>query len=121
MIYADVDFFLALIKDSDWLSENAEKIYREREEELWTSEITLIELMLVAYRNDLDVLKTVTRAEKLIEVRGDYGSVRKAAIYISEHEMTPLDAVHLAKAGDSKILSSDKVFDEFDRIELEKY
>ena len=121
MIYADTDFFLALIKEDDWLSENAEKFYRDHEDEIWTSEHTLVELMLIAYRNDLNSLKTVTSVEKLVEVRGDYDSVRRAAIHVSENSLTPLDALHVAKAEDDRIISSDKDFDQFDRIELENY
>lgn len=121
MIYADTDFLLALIKEEDWLSDKAEKVYRERKDEIWTSEVTMMELMMVSYRNDRNVLKTVAEAGRLIEVREDYDSVKKAAIHVTEDGLTPLDAMHLAKSGSSNILSSDKDFDEFGRVELENY
>ena len=70
-MYAEVDFLLALIKDDDWLSEPAEKVYEEHVDELWTSDLSLIELMLVAYREDRNVERIVTNVSALLEVRGD--------------------------------------------------
>ncbi|AHL23834.1 hypothetical protein BD01_2246 [Thermococcus nautili] len=29
MVYADTDFFLALLKPNDWLKENARKLYKK--------------------------------------------------------------------------------------------
>jgi len=59
-MYVETDFLLALIKDDDWLGEAAESVYRERREELWTSGLTLIELLLVAYREGRDAERVVT-------------------------------------------------------------
>ena len=53
-LYADTDFFLALIKKDDWLKKNAEKIYKKYKNELWTSTLTLKELLLLAYRDNKD-------------------------------------------------------------------
>ncbi len=55
-MYAETDFLLALIKEDDWLSDRTEKIYRENKEEIWRSEYALIGLMMVAYREDKNVL-----------------------------------------------------------------
>ncbi|MCX2819406.1 hypothetical protein EGH25_08590 [Haladaptatus sp. F3-133] len=55
-MYAETDFLLALIKDDDWLSEGAEEVYKENRDRLWTSEYTLVELMVVAYREEKDAL-----------------------------------------------------------------
>ena len=41
-MYAETDFLLALIKDDDWLGDAAESVYRDRRDELWTSQFTLI-------------------------------------------------------------------------------
>jgi hypothetical protein len=69
-MYVETDFLLALIKDEDWLGGAAETVYREHEDELWTSQFTLVELLLVAYREDRDTERVVTNAAQLIEVRG---------------------------------------------------
>jgi hypothetical protein len=51
-MYVDADFLLALIKDNDCLGERAEAVYREHADDLWTSQFALIELLMVAYRED---------------------------------------------------------------------
>lgn len=119
-MYVETDFILALLKQDDWLSEKAEKVYRENRDELWTSSYTLVELMLVAYREDRNVLKTVSETIELVEVRGDSKQIEAAAVYVEEEDMTPFDAVHLVRAGGEKIVSSDKDYDEHsERLELE--
>jgi predicted nucleic acid-binding protein len=120
-MYVETDFVLALIKDDDWLSENAEEIYRENRKDLWTSEYTLLELMLVAYREDRNVLRIVSETIELLEVKGDSGRMESAAVYVEEEGLTPFDAVHLASSNGEKIVSSDKSYDEFaERLALEE-
>jgi predicted nucleic acid-binding protein len=120
-MYVETDFVLALIKDDDWLSERAEEIYRENREDLWTSEYTLLELMLVAYREDRNVLRIVSETMDLLEVKGDPGRMESAAVYVEEEGLTPFDAVHLAGSNGDKIVSSDKRYDEFaERLPLEE-
>ncbi|MFC7047241.1 PIN domain-containing protein [Halobacteriaceae archaeon GCM10025711] len=119
-MYAEVDFLLALIKDDDWLGERAETIYREHREELWTSHYSLLELMLVAYREDRNVERVVANARRLLDVRGDAESVIAAANHVEENGFTPFDALHLVQAGDEPIVSSDSTYEEFtERVELE--
>ena len=49
-MYAEPDFLLALITDDDWLGDAAEAVYQAHQDDLWTSRFTLIELLMVAYR-----------------------------------------------------------------------
>jgi len=118
-MYVDLDFILALIKGEDWLKEKAEDIYKKHKDELWTSDFTLLELMLVAYREKKNIIKTLTNAEALIEVRGEPDDILAAANYVESEDMTPFDALHLVKSRDEPILSSDDSYDGFsERIEL---
>lgn len=87
-MYAETDFLLALIKDEDWLGDAAEAVYRDNRDELWTSQFTLIELLLVAYREDRDTERVVTNAANLVEVRGDVDTVVAAATYVEDHGFT---------------------------------
>ena len=120
-VYAETDFLLALIKGDDWLSESAEELYDEHCDEIWTSEYALIELMLVAYREDRDVLKTVANVDELVDVDRGADDVLAAASYVENHGMTPFDAVHLVESGDDPILSSDSAYDDHsDRVKLEE-
>lgn len=116
-MYVESDFLLALLKDEDWLKESAREVYQEHKNELWNREYTLIELMLVAYREDRNVLKTIAGASQLVEVKGDEALMKEAASYVSEEGITPLDAVHLAASNGDKILSSEEDCKEFSDVE----
>lgn len=112
-MYAETDFLLALIKDEDWLGEAAETVYRDHEDELWTSQFTLIELLLVAYREDRDTERVVTNAANLVEIRGDVDTVVAAATYVDDHGFTPFDALHLVESDGDTIVSSDGTYEGF--------
>lgn len=118
-MYVEADFILALLKPDDWLSEKAMEVY-ENEDDLWTSRYTLIELMLVAYREDRNVLRTVAETIELVEVRDGVEEVEAAAAYVEEEGLTPFDALHLVASNGEKIVSSDKDYDEYaERLKLE--
>ncbi|WP_123623494.1 PIN domain-containing protein [Halorubrum sp. CSM-61] len=112
-MYAETDFLLALIKDEDWLGDAAEAVYRTHRDELWTSRFTLIELLLVAYREDRDTERVVTNASRLVEVRGDVDTVVAAATYVEDHGFTPFDALHLVESDGDTIVSSDGAYEGF--------
>ena len=116
-MYAETDFLLALIKDEDWLGDAAERVYREHEDDLWTSQFTLIELLLVAYREDLDTERVVANAATLVDVRGDVNTVVTAATYVEDHGFTPFDALHLVESDDDTIVSSDSTYESFAPLE----
>lgn len=118
-MYAETDFLLALIKDEDWLGKAAETVYRDHRGELWTSQFTLIELLLVAYREDRDTERVVTNAAKLVDVRGDVDTVVAAATYVEDHGFTPFDALHLVVSNGDTVVSSDETYDGFaSRLDL---
>lgn len=119
-MYAETDFLLALIKDEDWLGEAAETVYRTHRDELWTSQFTLIELLLVAYRENRDTERVVTNAANLVEVRGDVDTVVAAATYVEDHGFTPFDALHLVESDSDTIVSSDGAYEGFTpRLDLQ--
>ncbi|RQG96844.1 PIN domain-containing protein [Natrarchaeobius oligotrophus] len=111
-MYAETDFLLALIKDDDWLGEAAESVYREHRDELWTSQFTLIELLMVAYREERDTERVVSNAANLVEVRGDVETVVTAATYVEDHEFTPFDALHLVESNGDTVVSSDDTYED---------
>jgi len=118
-MYAETDFILALIKDEDWLGEAAEAVYREHSDDLWTSRFTLVELLMVAYREDRDTERVVANAVNLLDVRGDVDTVVAAATYVDDYGFTPFDAVHLVESDGDTIVSSDDTYDGFaDRLDL---
>ncbi|WP_436343886.1 PIN domain-containing protein [Natronorubrum sp. FCH18a] len=111
-MYAETDFLLALIKDDDWLGDAAESVYRDQRDELWTSQFTLIELLMVAYREDRDTERVVTNAATLVDVRGDVDTVVAAATYVEDHGFTPFDALHLVESDGDTIVSSDDTYED---------
>ena len=112
-MYAETDFLLALVKPADWLGERADSIYREHGSALWTSQFTLVELLLVAYREDLDTERVVANAVELVDVDGGGDTVLAAASYVEEHGLTPFDALHLVESNGDAIVSSDDAYDWF--------
>lgn len=112
-MYVETDFLLALVKDEDWLGEAAETVFHDYRDELWTSRFTLVELFLVAYREDRDTERVVTNTANLVDVRGDVETVVAAAAYVEDHGFTPFDALHLVESDGDTIVSSDEAYESF--------
>ncbi|MDE1856223.1 MAG: PIN domain-containing protein [Candidatus Micrarchaeota archaeon] len=108
MMYADSDFFLALLKGSDWLKTNATRLLERYRNNISTSETTFVELMLLAERYQLDPVRVV--ADVLAITKSSDTTYLKAAYYIKEKKINVFDAFHAAHAEEG-IISSDKVYD----------
>jgi len=120
-MYVETDFIVALIKDSDWLKQSAEKVYEDKKDQLWTSKYTLIELLILSERNEWNPVRIISAATQLVEVDEDTEDVKAAASHMEENDYTPFDALHLVKSGKDKIISSDKDYDQqSERLELEE-
>ncbi len=117
-MYADTDFFLALLKDSDWLRQNALKVLDVYRGEITTSEATFIELMLLSDKYKLDPIDITSSVMALTNVIDPI--YLQAAIYV-KRGVNPFDAFHAAHAG-NEIISSDKVYEKvgLKRIRLEE-
>ncbi len=118
MIYADTDFFLALIKPSDWLKDRAQEIF-EANKGITTSEVTFIELALLAKRFNLDPVKITASVMAICGIEETV--YLKAATYIREYGIGVFDAFHAAHCK-GKIISSDSAYDKLgiERIKIEK-
>ncbi len=119
--YADTDFFLALLKDSDWLKEKAKKIYEKNKNSIYISPFTVIELMIVCSRESIPLKETllqISRIAGLTFVKWDL--FFKAAEYI-EDGASIFDALLMAFckeseisfSQESEIISSDKIYEKF--------
>ncbi|AMM53360.1 PIN domain-containing protein [Pyrococcus kukulkanii] len=118
MIYADTDFFLALLKPQDWLKENAKRILKEYGGQITTSVATFIELMFLSKKFNLDPVELTVSVMEICKIRDE--RLIKAALYIKHYGLTVLDAFHAAFS-EGVIISSDSVFDKIGlkRIRLE--
>ncbi|WP_436346766.1 type II toxin-antitoxin system VapC family toxin [Natronorubrum sp. FCH18a] len=122
MIYADTDFFIALVKDDDWLQRSAAEIALENEGQIYTSRATLLELLVISNRFEFDRMEAITYALELAAAPEDEDVLFQAADYMEQDGLTAFDAYHAAYADEDPIISSDKSFDDItdDRIAIEE-
>jgi len=122
MIYADVDFFVALAKDDDWLRERALDLLDAHRGEIYTSRAALLELLVISDRFAFDRMDALAHALEIATVPEDEDVLFQAAAYMDDHDMTAFDAYHAAYAGDDAIVSSDGSYDDIgmERLELER-
>ncbi len=120
MVYADTDFFVALIKEDDWLQENALELYEERKGSIQTSLPTFIEFCFLSQDYDWELEKVVTNVLEIAKTDFDEKVVYQALEYMDQG-LNVLDSFQLAKS-DGEVISSDRKFDEtgVDRIKLEE-
>jgi hypothetical protein len=119
-MYADLDFWLALLKDDDWLADRAESLLDKHEGELEVSLATFIELFLVEERFTFDRERAVTAILELATYESDPNVVYQASENIDKG-LNTFDAFHAALSTGS-IISSDRAYDELtgvNRIRLE--
>ena len=122
-MFADTDFILALIKDTDWLKENAVKILKENKGKINTSVSVIIELALICKRLKINTMNAFANVFEIINVYEEtYSICMKAALYIEKYNLTVFDAFNAAFCKDEKIISSDSVYENvgIKRVRLEK-
>lgn len=121
MLYVDTDFFIALVKDDDWLGERAEMLADEHAGDLYTSRATLLELLMISDRFDFDRMEALSYALEIAPIPEDETVLFQAADYMDQFGLTAFDAYHVAYADEDPIISSDTQFDEVTdhRIRLE--
>ena len=121
--YADSDFFLAFMKDSDWLKGNANKIYKEHKENIWITPFTVVELMIVCKRENISIKKTLIQITRIAKLDSIFWEVFFSACDYIEKGVTIFDALLMGFCGNkNKIISSDRVFNKFnfEIIDLKK-
>ena len=121
-MYADVDFWLGLLKDDDWLKARAEQLLDQYKGDLTVSLATFIELFLVEDQFAFDRERAVVAILELAQPDStvDENVVFQASEYIDEG-LTVFDAFHAALAGDAIISSDGRAYDHLDleRVALE--
>lgn len=117
MMYADTDFFIALVKDDDWLQGRARALTEEHGEEIYTSRATLLELLLISDRFEFDRMAALTHALEVASIPEDESVLFRAADLMDQEGLTAFDAYHAAYAESDPIISSDQAFDSVAGIE----
>ena len=122
-MFADTDFIIALIKDTDWLKENALKILKENKGKIKTSISVMIEIALMCKKFKINTMNTFAHVFEIVNVDDEtYSVCMRAALYIEKYNLNVFDAFNAAYCGDDKIISSDSVYESvgIERIRLEK-
>lgn len=122
-MFADTDFLLAIIKDSDWLKVSALTILKKHKGIIKTSVSVMIEVAHLCKRLRMNTVDIFAHIFELINVDDKtYAICMQAAVYIDKYNATVFDAFHAAYCSDDIIISSDRIYDELgmQRLRLEK-
>src|SRR3989338_311653 len=122
-MFADTDFILALVKDSDWLKDKAAKLLKGYEGKICTSISVMIEVALICKRLKISAIEVFSNVFELVNINEEtYAICMRAALYIEKYELNVFDAFHAAYCGNDKIISSDSAYEKvgIERIKLEK-
>ncbi|MBI2142473.1 PIN domain-containing protein [Candidatus Woesearchaeota archaeon] len=122
-MFADTDFFLAIIKESDWLKDNAVKLFNKHKGSITTSVSVMIEIAILCDRHKLDVLKSFANIFEIAQIDSEsYAICMNAAFYMKKYGTNVFDSFHAAYCGDGIIISSDSAYEKIGiaRIRLEE-
>lgn len=125
-MYAETDFYLALIKPNDWLGKRASKLYAEHKDQIWTSQLTSQEILLYSNKNKLNpiaVLSSFYEVANVIDIGLKHDYFLSVVHVMEKFKVTPFDAMHaIIAAHDGLIISSDSIYDKIGlkRIKLEE-
>ena len=121
MPYADSDFFLALLKEDDWLRKKAEKLLEKYRGSIWTSEWTIVEILLICKEFNLDPEKITVSIIEIADV-DNKDSLLAIAHIMKKYKMNVFDALHATYSKGDEIISSDRIYDKIGlkRIKMEK-
>ena len=121
--YADSDFFLGLMKDSDWLKEKAKKVYNQNKNEIYVSPFTIAEIMIVCKREEIPIKEALIQISRISKLENISWNVFFTACDYIEKGATIFDALVMSFCGkENQIISSDNVYKKFgfDVIDLRK-
>ena len=120
--FADTDFFLALMKESDWLKKKAIEIYNEFKDNIYITPFTIVEIMIICKRENISIKDTLLQISRIAKLENfEWGIFFKASELI-ESGATIFDSLLMACSKENIIISSDKVYEKygFQVIDLKK-
>lgn len=118
-LYLDSDFFIAVLKPSDWLKEAAADYWTENRHlhEFYASSITLLEIWFTVLRvgstEDAErAIKDVSRKMDVVVREAGQQEIEQALVISKLYGLKPADSIHASIAGSfDAIVSSDSAFD----------
>lgn len=111
--YADTDFFLALMKESDWLKEKAKKIYQGNIGNIWVTPFTIVEMMVICKREGISIKETLVQISRIAKLDTIAWDVFFNACDHINKGATIFDSLLMSFCGENIIISSDKIYKKF--------
>jgi len=121
--YADTDFFLALMKNSDWLKDKAKQVYEKNKENLFVSPFTIAEIMIICKREEIPIKETLLQISRIAKLDSISWDVFFKACDFIEEGATIFDSLLMAHVSQGdQIISSDNIYEKFgfDVVDLKK-
>ena|SRR3989338_2152490 len=111
--YADTDFFLALMKDSDWLKEKARAIYLSHKE-IFVSPFTIVEIMIICKREGISLKETLLQISRISKLESFSWDIFFRSCNLVEKGATIFDSLLMAFClTEDQIISSDNIYQKF--------
>ena len=112
--YADTDFFLALMKDSDWLKEKAIKIFNDSIDEIYITPFTIAEMMIICKRENINIKETLFHISRIAKLENMEWEIFFKACNFIEKGATIFDSLLMASCNEKdEIISSDNIYQKF--------
>jgi predicted nucleic acid-binding protein len=121
--YADTDFFLALMKNSDWLKEKAKQVYEKNKENLFVSPFTIAEIMIICKRENIPIKEALVQISRIAKLENFSWDTFFRSCDFVEKGATIFDSLLMAICSENdQIISSDNIYEKFgfDVIDLKK-
>lgn len=112
--YADTDFFLALMKESDWLKERAKQVYEKNKESIFISPFTIVEIMIICKRENILIKETLIQISRIAQLEHlSWEFFLKSCNYV-EQGATIFDSLLMTLCSENdSIIGSDEVYKKF--------
>ncbi|MEK6908438.1 MAG: PIN domain-containing protein [Nanoarchaeota archaeon] len=112
--YADTDFFLALMKDFDWLKANAKKIYEFNKDNIFVTSFTIVEIMIVCKRENISIKDTLIQISRISKLESLSWDIFFKACSFIEKGATIFDSLLMASCNsEDQIIGSDNIYQKF--------
>jgi len=112
--YADTDFFLALMKDSDWLKEKARAIYISHKDNIFVSPFTIVEIMIICKREGISLKETLLQISRISKLESFSWDIFFRSCNFVEKGVTIFDSLIMAMCSENdQIISSDNIYQKF--------
>ena len=112
--YADTDFFLALMKSSDWLKDKAKQVYKENKNNIFISPFTIAEVMIICKREDIPIKETLLHISRIAKLENLPWKIFLRASDFVEKGATVFDSLLMAFCSENdQIITSDNIYEKF--------